>query len=79
MSNFAHEDIKELQETFDERYVQQKACSEKQEDINRRFSEDDKRLALLHHDLSIFKKLAIMIATAVVAQLVVSFFQLILK
>ena len=42
-----HEDIKELQSVFDDRYVLQSDCDAVQTEMNKRFSRDDKKLAVL--------------------------------
>lgn len=46
-----HEDITELKRVFDDRYVKIEECNEKQEKINGRFSNDDKRIDLMANDL----------------------------
>ena len=38
------EDIKALEEAFDDRYVLQSDCNEKQENVNKKFANDDKRI-----------------------------------
>jgi hypothetical protein len=42
-----HEDIMELKRVFDDRYVLQSDCNEKQENINKKFANDDKRIDLI--------------------------------
>ena len=42
-----HEDITELKKVFDDRYVLQSDCSEKQETINKKLANDDKRIDLI--------------------------------
>ena len=42
-----HEDITELKKVFDDRYVLQSDCSETQEKISNRFSNDNTRIELL--------------------------------
>lgn len=42
-----HEDITELKKVFDDRYVMQADCNEKQEAINQKFANDDKRIDLI--------------------------------
>lgn len=42
-----HEDITELKKVFDDRYVLQADCSERQEGINKKFANDDKRIEKL--------------------------------
>ena len=42
--NITHEDITELKKVFDDRYVQIADCDSKQNDINKKFANDDKRI-----------------------------------
>lgn len=42
-----HEDIKELQSVFDDRYVLQSDCDAVQTEMNNKFSRDDKKLTVL--------------------------------
>ena len=42
-----HEDITELKKVFDDRYVRIELCNEKQESINKKFANDDKRIDLI--------------------------------
>lgn len=42
-----HEDIQELKKVFDDRYVLQSDCSEKQESISKILANDDKRIDLV--------------------------------
>lgn len=42
-----HEDIQELKRVFDDRYVKQEDCEETQREINKKFSNDDKRIELM--------------------------------
>ena len=39
-----HEDIMEIQKVFDDRYVLQSDCNDRQETINKKFANDDKRI-----------------------------------
>lgn len=74
-----HEDITELKKVFDDRYVLQADCSERQEGINKKLANDDKRIERLFDKLEIWNKLLWAIATATVGALVVAFLELILK
>lgn len=74
-----HEDITELKSVFDDRYVLQSDCSEKQESVNKRLAKDDKRIEIISHDFGVIKKLMWAVATASIGSLVVAFFELILK
>jgi hypothetical protein len=42
-----HDDITELKRVFDDRYVLQSDCNEKQEEVNKKFANDDKRIDLM--------------------------------
>ena len=42
-----HEDITELKKVFDDRYVMQANCNEKQSNINNKLANDDKRIDLI--------------------------------
>lgn len=74
-----HEDIQELKKVFDDRYVLQSDCNDKQEIINTKFSNDDKRIEIISHDFGVIKKLMWVVASASIGSLVVAFFELILK
>ena len=74
-----HEDITELKKVFDDRYVLQSDCNEKQEAVNKKFAKDDKRIEIITHDFGVVKKLMWAGATASIGSLVVAFFELILK
>ena len=74
-----HEDIQELKKVFDDRYVLQSDCNDKQEIINKKFSNDDKRIEIISHAFGVIKKLMWVVASASIGSLVVAFFELILK
>lgn len=42
-----HNDIMELKKVFDDRYVLQSDCNDKQEKINNKLANDDKRIDLI--------------------------------
>lgn len=42
-----HEDITELKKVFDDRYVKIEECNDKQEKINGKLANDDKRIDLI--------------------------------
>lgn len=73
------EDVEDLKNEFDERYVQQKSCNDIQIQNNSRFSNDDKRIEIMVHDFGIIKKLMWAVASASIGSLVVAFFELIIK
>ena len=74
-----HNDITELKKVFDDRYVMQSDCSERQEIINKKLANDDKRIEKLIERFNVWDKLLWVIATAVVSALVVALIDLILK
>ena len=41
------DDVMELKKVFDDRYVMQDTCNERQEKINKKFANDDKRIDIL--------------------------------
>lgn len=73
------EDILELQSILDDRYVKQKDCDERQERINNRFANDDKRIELLFSKFKIWDKLFWVIASASIGSLVTAIIELISK
>jgi hypothetical protein len=73
------EDIKTLEETFDDRYVRIETCNENQQSVNKKFSNDDKRIEIISHDFAVVKKLMWAVASASIGSLVVAFFELVLK
>lgn len=42
-----HEDIQELKKVLDDRYVLQSDCDDVQKEMNKKFSNDDKRIDLI--------------------------------
>lgn len=66
---------KELQEEFDNRYVQNCTCQQIQTENNKKFANDDKRIDLQEHDFKILTKLVWIIATATVGQLIATVFE----
>ena len=74
-----HEDMQEIKEILDDRYVQIGDCDNKQTDINKKFANDDKRIEIIAHDFGVIKKLMWTVATASIGSLVVAFFELVLR
>ena len=68
-----HEDITELKKVFDDRYVLQSDCSETQEKINNRFSNDNTRIELLVRQQTINNWLTGAIASGIIALLIKEF------
>jgi hypothetical protein len=73
------DDIIELQSILDDRYVKQKDCDERQEKVNNRFANDDKRIELLSSKFKIWDKLFWVIASASIGSLVTAIIELISK
>lgn len=46
---------KNLISRLDERYVIQNNCNERQEIVNKKFANDDKRIEIISHDFSVIK------------------------
>lgn len=44
-----HEDFQEIKRVLDDRYVKIEDCNEKQETVNKKFANDDKRIDLILH------------------------------
>ncbi len=66
----SHEDIQELKKVFDDRYVQIADCDERQKCMDKKFANDDKRIALLIHQQKINNWLTTAIASGIVALLI---------
>ena len=65
-----HEDIQELKKVFDDRYVLQSDCDEKQAAVNKKFANDDKRIELLVKQQVINNWLTGAIASGIIALLI---------
>lgn len=65
-----HEDITELKKVFDDRYVRIEDCNEKQEQVNKKFANDDKRIEILIRQQSINNWLTGAIASGIIALLI---------
>lgn len=63
----------------DNRYVRIADCNTKQETVNKKFSNDDKRIEIIQHDFGVIKKLMWAMVSASIGSLVVAFFELILR
>lgn len=74
-----HNQITELQHIFDDRYVCKDDCSERQEMVNKKFANDDKRIELLIQKWNTLEKLVWTIATATVGTLVTTIMQIFIK
>lgn len=62
-----HEDITELKKVFDDRYVLQSDCDAVQTEMNKRFSRDDKKLAVLDLKMTASLWLIGVIASGIIA------------
>ena len=62
-----HEDIQTLKKEFDDRYVLQSDCDAVQTEMNKRFSRDDKKLAVLDLKMTASLWLIGIIASGIIA------------
>lgn len=69
----------EILEIADERYVHIGSCTEKQEAVNEKLANDDKRIDKLIDRMNLWDKLLWAIATSSIGALVLAFLELILK
>lgn len=72
-----HDQIMEIQGVFDDRYVLKDDCVERQETVNKKFANDDKRIELLIQKWNTLKKLVW--TTATVGTLVTTIVQVFIK
>lgn len=72
-------DLKELENFFDDRYVKQSTCNTIQNENSRVHADNDKRIEIISHDFAVIKKLMWAVASASIGSLVVAFFELILR
>lgn len=74
-----HEDMQEIKKVLDDRYVQIADCDNKQNDVNKRFSNDDTRIKLFEQKMKSWEWMFKLIATGTVGTLITSILSLILK
>lgn len=74
-----HDEVMKLQDVFDDRYVLKDDCVERQETVNKKFANDDKRIELLIQKWNTLEKLVWTIATATVGTLVTTIVQVFIK
>lgn len=74
-----HDEVMKLQNAFDDRYVLKDDCVERQETVNKKFANDDKRIELLIQKWNTLEKLVWTIATATVGTLVTTIVQFVVK
>ena len=70
---------KEIFAIADDKYVHIEDCNDKQERVNKKFANDDKRIDLLIAKINLWEKLLWAIASASVGALVTSILELIMK
>ena len=73
------DDFKEIKKELDDRYVLQSDCNDKQEAVNKKFANDDKRIDKLLDKFNTVSKLLWVIASSVISALVLELFGLIFK
>lgn len=62
-----HEDVQELKKVFDDRYVQISDCDSVQQNFNKKFANDDKRIDLLISQQKINNWLTLAIAGGIIS------------
>lgn len=70
----SHEDFDLLKKEFDERYVLQRDCDNVQTEMNKRFSRDDKKLAVLDLKMTACLWLMGIIASGLIALVIRVYF-----
>ena len=75
----AHDDFTEIKKVLDDRYVLQSDCNKKQESVNKRLANDDKRIDKLLDKFNTVSKLLWVIASSVIGALVLELLGLIFK
>ena len=73
------DDFKEIKKELDDRYVLQSDCNDKQETLNKKLANDDKRIDKLLDKFNTVSKLLWVIASSVIGALVLELFGLIFK
>ena len=73
------DDFKEIKKELDDRYVLQSDCNDKQEAVNKKFANDDKRIDKLLDKFNTVSKLLWVIASSVIGALVLELLGLIFK
>ena len=73
------EDFTEIKNELDDRYVLQSESNDKQESVNKKFANDDKRIDKLIDRMNLWDKLLWALASSSIGALVVSFLELIIK
>lgn len=73
------DDFKEIKKELDDRYVLQSDCNDKQEAVNKKLANDDKRIDKLLDKFNTVNKLLWVIASSVIGALILELFGLIFK
>ena len=73
------DDFKEIKKELDDRYVLQSDCNDKQETVNKKLANDDKRIDKLLDKFNTVSKLLWVIASSVIGALVLELLGLIFK
>ena len=74
-----HDDFNEIKKELDDRYVLQSDCNDKQESVNKKLANDDKRIDKLLDKFNTVSKLLWVIASSVIGALVLELLGLIFK
>lgn len=77
--SLTREDFTDIKNELDDRYVLRSDCNDKQDAVNKKFSNDDKRIAIISHDFETIKKLMWAVTSSSIGSLVVAFFEFIFK
>lgn len=73
------DDFKEIKKELDDRYVLQSDCNDKQEAVNKKLANDDKRIDKLLDKFNTVSKLLWVIASSAIGALILELFGLIFK
>ena len=73
------DDFKEIKKELDDRYVLQSDCNDKQEAVNKKLANDDKRIDKLLDKFNTVSKMLWVIASSVIGALVLELLGLIFK
>lgn len=68
--SLTHDDFTEIKRVLDDRYVRIEDCNEKQEIVNKKFANDDKRIEILIRQQNINNWLTGAIASGIIALLI---------
>ena len=74
-----HDDFNEIKKELDDRYVLQSDCNDKQEALNKKLANDDKRIDKLLDKFNTVSKLLWVIASSVIGALILELLGLIFK